>query len=61
VVLLQLLAQQKNMMDQFLDNKPWKFKYIKICFSRLQELKHAALAFGGQIPPNTGATEEYNG
>jgi hypothetical protein len=40
----------------------WSFKYSKRCFSRLQVLQTAALAFGGGPPPALrGATEEYDG
>jgi hypothetical protein len=45
-----------------LDIRSWKFKYGKTAAVRqVVELQTAALAFGGQLPPATGATEEYDG
>jgi hypothetical protein len=38
----------------------WKFKYSKRALAGAG-IQTAALAFGGFVPPVTGATEEYDG
>jgi hypothetical protein len=47
-------------MMELLGHHP-KFKYSKTIDLAGCGTQTAALAFGGYIPPNTGATEEYNG
>jgi hypothetical protein len=44
-----------------LDFKSYRFKYSKILTLAGCGTQTAALAFGGNIPPTTGATEEYDG
>jgi hypothetical protein len=46
--LVDIFSKQKNIMD--LIGLRWKFKYCKKFFSRCRN-KTAALAFGGQFPP----------